>query len=40
MLGTVTIDTGDAAVSIYWVKTRLVRGDCIEFPLDPGCDAP
>ena len=38
--GTVTVETGDAAVSIYWVKTRLVRGDCIDFPLDPGCDAP
>ncbi|MGO1731355.1 hypothetical protein [Agrococcus casei] len=38
--GTVTVETGDAAVSIYWVKTRLVRGDCIDFPLDPGCEAP
>ncbi|MGO3650334.1 hypothetical protein [Agrococcus casei] len=38
--GTVTVETGDAAVSIYWVMTRLVRGDCIDFPLDPGCDAP
>lgn len=38
--GTISVDTGAENVSIYWVKTRMVRGDCLEFPLDPGCDAP
>ena len=35
--GTVTVDTNSVEVSIYWVKTRLTRGDCIEYPSDPGC---
>ena len=38
--GTVSVDSGDETVSIYWVKTRLVRGDCIDYPLDPGCETP
>ena len=38
--GTISVETSPENVSIYWVKTRMVRGDCLEFPLDPGCDAP
>lgn len=38
--GTIDVDTGSEAISIYWVKTRIVRGDCIEYPLDPGCEIP
>ena len=35
--GTVTVETNSVEVSIYWVKTRLTRGDCVEYPTDPGC---
>uniref|UniRef100_UPI0025D4C2C0 hypothetical protein n=1 Tax=uncultured Agrococcus sp. TaxID=382258 RepID=UPI0025D4C2C0 len=37
--GTVSTATNDVPISIYWVKTRLTRGDCEAFPDDPGCPA-
>lgn len=35
--GTVSVDTNEVTISIYWVKTRLTQGDCLTNPSAPRC---